>query len=140
MSELQRRIARGEGVSQDFKFRIDDQKKIARTLAAFANTEGGSLLIGVKDNGKIAGVNPEEEYYMIEGASDLYTKPPVAFESKASVATSGFNSADRPNLRIRYGRYPNGSGDALRDRKGALVGFIDARSAQVHSHAGQRRS
>lgn len=82
MSELERKIYKGEGVNQDFKFRIDDQKKIARTLVAFANTDGGSLLIGVKDNGKISGVNPEEEYYMIEGAADLYTRQPVQFESK----------------------------------------------------------
>lgn len=66
----------------DFKFRIDDQKKIARTLSAFANTEGGKLLIGVKDNGKISGVNPEEEFYMIEGAAQLHCKPEVKFQSK----------------------------------------------------------
>ncbi|MDB4515983.1 ATP-binding protein [Crocinitomicaceae bacterium] len=82
MSELKRRISKGEGTHLDFKFRIDDQKKIARTLAGFANSDGGSLLIGVKDNGKISGCNPEEEFYMIEGASSVFTKPPVSFESK----------------------------------------------------------
>lgn len=82
MSELKRRIANGEGLHLDFKFRIDDQKKIARTLAAFANTEGGSLLIGVKDSGKISGCNPEEEFYMVEGAASVFCKPPVSFESK----------------------------------------------------------
>lgn len=80
--ELKRRISEGEGVRLDFKFRIDDQRKIARTLVAFANSEGGSLLIGVKDNGKITGVNPEEEFHMIEGAASLFTKPEVSFESK----------------------------------------------------------
>jgi len=79
--DLKQRIAEGEGVQLDFKFRIDDQKKIARTLVAFANSFGGSLLIGVKDNGKIAGVNPEEEFHMIEGAASMYTKPEVKFES-----------------------------------------------------------
>lgn len=82
MSELKRLIAQGEGLHLDFKFRIDDQKKIARTLSAFANTEGGKLLIGVKDNGKISGVNPEEEFYMIEGAAQLHCKPEVKFQSK----------------------------------------------------------
>lgn len=82
MTELQKIIAQGEGVQLDFKFRIDDKKKIAHTLAAFANTEGGSLLIGVKDNGKIKGVHPEEEYYMIEGAAQSYCEPEVQFESK----------------------------------------------------------
>lgn len=82
MSELQGRISEGEGQQLDFKFRIDDQKKIARTLAAFANTDGGSLLIGVKDSGKIAGCNPEEEFYMIEGAAQVFCKPAVPFESQ----------------------------------------------------------
>lgn len=81
MSELQRRISAGEGQQLDFKFRIDDQKKIARTLAAFANADGGTLLIGVKDSGKIAGCNPEEEYYMIEGAASVFCQPPVPFAS-----------------------------------------------------------
>lgn len=80
VSELVHKISEGEGLQLDFKFEIDDQKKIARTLVAFANTEGGSLLIGVKDNGKIVGTNPEEEYYMIEGASEAYCKPPVQFD------------------------------------------------------------
>lgn len=82
MSELQRIIAKGEGEQLDFKFRIDDKKKIARTLVAFANTKGGTLLIGVKDNGKIKGVNPEEEYYMIEGAASEFCQPEIIFESK----------------------------------------------------------
>ena len=82
INELKKLIAEGEGLQLDFKFRIVDQKKIARTLSAFANTEGGKLLIGVKDNGKLNGVNPEEEYYMIEGAAAIYCKPEVMFESR----------------------------------------------------------
>jgi predicted HTH transcriptional regulator len=82
MNSIKAKIALGENQTQDFKFRIDDQKKIARTLVAFANTDGGSLLIGVKDNGKITGINPEEEFHMIEGAATLFCKPAVAFETK----------------------------------------------------------
>lgn len=62
-------IAQGEHQQQDFKFEISDICKIAKTLSAFANTDGGRLLIGVKDNGKIAGVRSEEEQYMIEAAA-----------------------------------------------------------------------
>lgn len=75
-------IQQGENQQQDFKHRIEDQKKIARTLVAFANTDGGSLLIGVKDNGKVAGINPEEEFHMIQGAAKLYCQPEIKFETK----------------------------------------------------------
>ena len=72
-------IKQGEGQQLDFKFEVSDSKKIARTLSAFANTDGGRLLIGVKDNGNIAGVRSEEEFYMIEAASTMYTRPSVPF-------------------------------------------------------------
>ena len=74
-------IAQGEHQQLDFKFEVSDSKKIARTLSAFANTDGGRLLIGVKDNGNIAGVRSEEEFYMIEAASNMYTKPNVPFKA-----------------------------------------------------------
>ena len=72
-------IAEGEHQQQDFKFEISDARKIAKTLSAFANTNGGRLLIGVKDNGKIAGVRSEEEKYMIEAAAQLYCVPEVEY-------------------------------------------------------------
>lgn len=37
----------------------------------------GRLLVGVKDNGKIAGVRSEEEIYMIEAAATMYCQPKV---------------------------------------------------------------
>ena len=74
---LHRLIAEGEHQQQDFKYEISDARKIARTLSAFANTDGGRLLIGVKDNGKIAGVRSDEEIYMVEAAASLYCIPPV---------------------------------------------------------------
>lgn len=80
--DLHRLIIQGEGETLDFKFRIDDQRKIARTLVAFANTKGGTLLIGVKDNGKITGVNPEEEFHMIKGAADVFCRPELTFRSE----------------------------------------------------------
>lgn len=82
MSELKVLIAQGEHQQLDFKFRIDDSKKIARTLCAFANTDGGRLLIGVKDNGKIAGIDPNEEVHMIQAAAEMYCSPKLEFEHR----------------------------------------------------------
>lgn len=72
---LKRIIAEGEHEHQDFKFAISDARKIARSISAFANRSGGRLLIGVKDNGVIAGVRNEEDIYVIEQAAQLYCNP-----------------------------------------------------------------
>lgn len=69
-------IAEGEHEHQDFKYQISDARKIARSISAFANHAGGHLLIGVKDNGAIAGVSSDEEMYMIEQAANMYCQPP----------------------------------------------------------------
>lgn len=74
-------IREGEHLKQDFKFAVTDCEKIARSLSAFANTEGGRLLLGVKDNGNIVGVRSDEEFYMIESAAQRYCEPPVDFTS-----------------------------------------------------------
>ena len=73
-------IKQGENQELDFKHSISDSKKIARSLAAFANTDGGKLL-GVRDNGSIAGVKSDEEFYMIQAAADLYCKPSISFKT-----------------------------------------------------------
>lgn len=77
-----RLIEQGEGQHLDFKFEVSDALKIARSLVAFANTDGGILLIGVKDNGKIAGVRSEEEFFMIQNAAMRYCIPEVSFFTK----------------------------------------------------------
>ena len=75
-------IDEGEHQKQDFKFCINDSKKIAKSLVAFANTDGGRLLIGVKDNGRIAGIKSDEEFYMVEAAAKIYSKPTIKFLTK----------------------------------------------------------
>ena len=78
-------VSEGEHCHQDFKFEISDARKIARSISAFANTEGGRLLVGVKDNGKIAGIRSEEEIYMIEAAASMYCQPKVEIETQTYI-------------------------------------------------------
>jgi predicted HTH transcriptional regulator len=82
MSYVLQMIEEGEHQTQDFKMRVDDAGKIAKTIAAFANSEGGRLLIGVKDNGSVVGVRADEEVHIIDLACHSHCKPPVAFESQ----------------------------------------------------------
>lgn len=81
-TQLYKLIQEGEHQQQDFKYCINDSKKIAKSLVAFANTDGGRLLVGVKDNGRIAGVRTDEEYYMVEAAAKIYSNPPISFSTK----------------------------------------------------------
>lgn len=79
---IQNLIQEGEHQMLDFKFEISDSRRIARSLAAFANTDGGRLLVGVKDNGAIAGVRSDEEIHMIEAAAEMYCQPPVRYSTE----------------------------------------------------------
>ncbi|MBR5613067.1 MAG: ATP-binding protein [Bacteroidaceae bacterium] len=79
---IKRLISEGEHCHQDFKFEISDARKIARSISAFANTEGGRLLVGVKDNGKIAGIRSEEEIYMIEASANMYCQPNIELQTQ----------------------------------------------------------
>jgi predicted HTH transcriptional regulator len=82
MHPLDKMIAEGEHLHQDFKYFLSDARKIARSVAAFANTDGGRLLIGVKDNGKVVGIKNEEDIHMIEAAAQVFCKPEVDYEPR----------------------------------------------------------
>ena len=73
---IEQLVAQGEHQQQDFKFLISDAHKIARSISAFANRGGGRLLIGVKDNGVLAGVRNDEDVYVVEQAAVCYCNPP----------------------------------------------------------------
>lgn len=75
-------IKGGESQQLDFKYAITDSRKIARTLSAFSNTDGGKLLIGVRDNGSIAGIRSEEEIYMVDTAAQLFCRPEITYSLK----------------------------------------------------------
>lgn len=79
---IQKLIEEGEHQQLDFKFEISDSRRIARSLAAFANTDGGRLLVGVKDNGAIAGVRSDEEIHMIQAAAEMYCRPEVNYSTE----------------------------------------------------------
>jgi len=82
---LRKLIAGGENQYLDFKFCVSDSRKIARTLVAFSNSDGGRLLIGVRDNGSIAGIKSDEEYYMVETAVELFCRPDIEYSIKQHI-------------------------------------------------------
>ena len=56
-AELTAIIARGEDSRHQFKRDFSNIDSLAAELIAFANTRGGSLLIGVDDSGNVGGLD-----------------------------------------------------------------------------------
>jgi hypothetical protein len=79
---LKKLIKEGENQQLDFKYCVSDSRKIARTLSAFANSNGGKILIGVRDNGRIAGIKSDEEYYMVDTVAQLFCRPKITYSIK----------------------------------------------------------
>lgn len=75
--QLFRWIEEGEHEQQDFKETISSSRKIAKTIGAFANTRGGRILVGVRDNRAIRGIKADEERHMLEAAAGYFCKPAV---------------------------------------------------------------
>ena len=77
---IQRLISEGEHQQQDFKYKVEDAVKLAKSVSAFANTDGGRLLIGVRDDGHMSGVRYEEEIYMMHQAAYRYCRPQASIK------------------------------------------------------------
>jgi predicted HTH transcriptional regulator len=69
---IKKLIRQKEGKLLDFKQKITSKEKIAKTISAFSNSEGGFLLIGISDKKQVVGIDPFEEQFMIESANEEY--------------------------------------------------------------------
>jgi predicted HTH transcriptional regulator len=67
LEKLQKTLRQGEGLTLEFKFKAKYPDKIIKEMVAFANTTGGQLIVGVNDDGSLAGLNfaDEEEFVLV---------------------------------------------------------------------------
>jgi hypothetical protein len=76
LTKLKQLVQAGEGLQLEFKRKAKYPEKIVKELVAFANTQGGWLLIGVDDDGSIVGCpSPDEEEYVMVKAISNYIQP-----------------------------------------------------------------
>jgi ATP-dependent DNA helicase RecG len=69
-------LSGGENKTTEFKREYTDELK--KTLVAFANTDGGTLYIGVNDDGSIVGVaDPDKTMLQLSNSANLAIKPDV---------------------------------------------------------------
>lgn len=60
-TDILNRIAAGEGEYTEFKPNFKDKSKVGKAICAFANTNGGLVLLGVSDTQQIIGVDENSE-------------------------------------------------------------------------------
>ena len=78
--ELRKLVELGEGPCLEFKRKAAFPHKVVRELIAFANAHGGTLLVGIGDDGILAGVkHPDDESHVIHEALKN-CDPPLAVE------------------------------------------------------------
>ena len=74
LTELTEKISLGEDSTIEFKRELPRREDMADEIAAFANTKGGVILIGVDDNSDIVGIDPpkmaEYEKILVEICRD----------------------------------------------------------------------
>jgi predicted HTH transcriptional regulator len=81
LEEILEKIAGGESLTVEFKQQFTEYDKIAKEMIAFANTKGGSLIFGVRDNRKILGIPSEKEIAeLVKETAEKYCVPKIFFE------------------------------------------------------------
>lgn len=83
VKELQLLVKEGEHTTLEFKRKVAHPEKIMKEIVAFANTQGGNLLIGVNDDGNLTGLKfPDEEAYVLERAIHQLCRPKLDFRKE----------------------------------------------------------
>ena len=74
--KLERLVKGGESHFLEFKRKVDNPAKIVKELVGFSNADGGTLLVGVTDEGRLAGLDhPGGDWFILEQAIQKHTKP-----------------------------------------------------------------
>lgn len=67
--DLKKLVSCGESSFLEFKKKASYPEKIVREMIAFANSKGGTLLVGISDDGEVAGLkHAEDDSYVIQQA------------------------------------------------------------------------
>jgi predicted HTH transcriptional regulator len=83
LKDLKSLVRQGEGISLEFKLKANHPEKIIREIVAFANTQGGTLLLGVGDDKTIAGLKfVDEDEYMLTRAIERNCFPAINYHTE----------------------------------------------------------
>ncbi len=81
LQQLKNLVRKGEGNTLEFKLKSTHPEKIVREIVAFANSDGGLLLVGVGDDKSIPGLKfVEEDEYTLVRAIEKYCLPAIPYQ------------------------------------------------------------
>lgn len=81
LKTLRQLVRQGEGQQLEFKLKSNHPDKIMKEVVAFANSDGGKLLIGVADDKELVGLKyPDEDEYIISKSIEKYIFPEVDYK------------------------------------------------------------
>lgn len=80
LSTIKSLVKQGEGQQLEFKKKANHPEKIVKELVAFANADGGTLLLGVDDDGTASGVRAVEgELFFLEESIRKLIRPKLNY-------------------------------------------------------------
>ncbi|MBI5601876.1 MAG: putative DNA binding domain-containing protein [Deltaproteobacteria bacterium] len=85
-------IASGEDSTRQFKGNIKNSDSLASEMAAFANSEGGTIFIGVADDGSIPGLSKEDVTrinQLISNAASHLVRSPLTVQTQNVLISHG---------------------------------------------------
>lgn len=78
---LKELVKQGEGDRVEFKLKTNHPEKIIREIVAFANSNGGKLLVGVGDDKRILGLKDiNEDEFLLNRAIEKYIFPKLDYQ------------------------------------------------------------
>lgn len=92
IDDLQKIVVAGEDSQHQFKQHIHNVDSLAAEMAAFANSEGGMILIGAADDGSIPGLSSKEvskANQLISNAASQHVRSPLTVQTENVLLENG---------------------------------------------------
>jgi len=131
---LKKEIAKGEDSVRQFRQDVTNPDSLASEMAAFANSEGGTIFLGVADDGKAEGLTVDDVRrinQMISNAATQHVRSPITVHSR--------------NIKVGKGRIvivldiPRGIDRPYFDRNGMIWVKSGANKRRIQSKEELRR-
>jgi ATP-dependent DNA helicase RecG len=132
--ELRAIIALGEDSTRQFKADVRNPDSLASDMAAFANSEGGVMLLGIADNGSIVGLSSKDVRrinQLISNAASQGVRSPLAVKTE--------NVAVGPDSVVIVLTVPKGIDKPYFDKNGVIWLKAGADKRRVNSKEELRR-